>query len=318
MHPAAWMILCAAVGASGAFGQSADPATGNATPSVQPMPFETAVAVQTRLARLNLSCGCIDGVVGPKTQAALDRWAGTARLAPGDAAGSAAARQLGGVESTFTNYVVDEPCLAALVVIPRAWSDKAALAELGYETVLESVAERYHAAPSAIRRLNPDAAWPNPPAGACLRVPNPFPAARTRAARVRIVLQKKAVLVLDARDMPVALFPCTIAAQAEHRPVGTLAITTLVEHPNYTFDPARFPDDPDARLMTSKVVLPPGPNNPVGTVWIGLDRPGYGIHGTPHPEAVGQAASHGCFRLTNWDAESLLRMVAVGMPVVIE
>ena len=73
-----------------------------------------------------------------------------------------------------------------------------------------------------------------------------------------------------------------------------------------------------AREIGRKLILPPGPNNPVGDYWIGLDRPGFGIHGTPHPEAVGQAASHGCFRLTNWDAESLLRMVAVGMPVVIE
>jgi len=90
-----------------------------------------------------------------------------------------------------------------------------------------------------------------------------------------------------------------------------------VEHPNYTFDPALFAEDPEAQAMTAKIIISPGPNNPVGTIWIGLNKAGYGIHGTPYPEDIGKAASHGCFRLANWNAEKLVAMVKIGMPVVI-
>jgi lipoprotein-anchoring transpeptidase ErfK/SrfK len=159
--------------------------------------------------------------------------------------------------------------------------------------------------------------WPNPPAGSCLRVPNPFPVVRVHAARLQISLTRKTICVLDTEGAIAAYFPCTIAAKAENRPVGVLKITTLVEHPNYTFDPALFTEDAEARAMTAKTIIAPGPNNPVGTIWIGLDKAGYGIHGTPYPEDIGEAASHGCLRLANWNAEKLIFMAKIGMPVVI-
>ena len=89
-------------------------------------------------------------------------------------------------------------------------------------------------------------------------------------------------------------------------------------NPNYVFDPDNFPESAEARELNRKLIVPPGPNNPVGTVWIGLDKPGYGIHGTPHPEQVGRTESHGCFRLANWNAEFLLRLVNVGTTVLVE
>jgi lipoprotein-anchoring transpeptidase ErfK/SrfK len=92
----------------------------------------------------------------------------------------------------------------------------------------------------------------------------------------------------------------------------------VVHDPNYTFDPAVFPESEEARNLGRKLIIPPGPNNPVGVAWIGLDRPGYGIHGTPNPEQVGRTESHGCFRLANWDARALLGLVRVGLPVVVE
>ena len=104
----------------------------------------------------------------------------------------------------------------------------------------------------------------------------------------------------------------------EKRPIGELHVSVLVPHPNYTFDPAIFSDSPEAREASTKLVVPPGPNNPVGTVWIGLDKPGYGIHGTPVPEKVGRTESHGCFRLANWNAEYLLQLAWVGLPVFVE
>ena len=115
-----------------------------------------------------------------------------------------------------------------------------------------------------------------------------------------------------------AHFPCSIAARVEKRPVGELHVIVIAPNPNYTFDPELFPESAEARQLNQKLVLPPGPNNPVGVAWIGLDKPGYGIHGTPNPEQVGRTESHGCFRLANWDAEYLSHFVWVGMPVFVE
>jgi lipoprotein-anchoring transpeptidase ErfK/SrfK len=115
-----------------------------------------------------------------------------------------------------------------------------------------------------------------------------------------------------------AHFPCSIGQRVDKRPVGELRVAVLAPHPNYTFDPAVFPESPEAQEIARKLILQPGPNNPVGTVWIGLDKPGYGIHGTPLPEKVGRTESHGCFRLANWNVEYLLKLVSVGTPVIIQ
>ena len=84
------------------------------------------------------------------------------------------------------------------------------------------------------------------------------------------------------------------------------------------FDPAVFPESAEGKELGRRLIIPPGPNNPVGLAWIGLDRPGYGMHGTPDPEKVGRTESHGCFRLANWDAVALLGLVKIGMPVLVE
>jgi hypothetical protein len=102
-----------------------------------------------------------------------------------------------------------------------------------------------------------------------------------------------------------------------HREDGR-GVVVAVADPDYTFDPEVFPESAEARSLGRKLRLPPGPNNPVGTAWIGLDRPGYGIHGTPKPEDVGRTESHGCFRLANWNADLLRRMAWVGLPIRVE
>jgi len=96
-----------------------------------------------------------------------------------------------------------------------------------------------------------------------------------------------------------------------------LRVVSLAANPNYTFNPRIFPESTEARELDRKLLLQPGPNNPVGVVWIGLNRPGYGIHGTPSPEQVGRTESHGCFRLANWNAEYLRQLAWVGLPVFI-
>jgi hypothetical protein len=131
-------------------------------------------------------------------------------------------------------------------------------------------------------------------------------------------LADKVLEAFDAETNLLVHFPCSIAQRVEKRPVGELHVAAIAPNPNYTFDPEVFPESPEAQQIKTKLIIPPGPNNPVGTVWISLDKPGYGIHGTPGPEQVGRTESHGCFRLANWNAERLLSLVWVGLPVYIE
>jgi lipoprotein-anchoring transpeptidase ErfK/SrfK len=145
-----------------------------------------------------------------------------------------------------------------------------------------------------------------------------YPAVSNKAAFAVIHLADKFLEAFDTETNLLTHFPCSIAANVEKRPVGELYVIVVAPNPNYTFDPELFPESPEAKTLDQKLIIPPGPNNPVGVAWIGLDKIGYGIHGTPVPEQVGRTESHGCFRLANWDAEYLSRLVWVGMPVLVE
>jgi len=222
------------------------------------------------------------------------------------------------MEDAITTYLVTQEDILSLAPVPATWEGKAAAQRLGYETVLEAVAEKFHASEAAIRRLNPDVPWPNPPAGTAVSAPNPFPSRVRPAESLTVDLSRKTVRALDANGRVIALFPCSVGTRVEERPTGEVTVVKCAANPEYLFDPALFADEPDAAHVGRKLLIPAGPNNPVGTAWIGLSLPGYGIHGTPRPEDVGKTESHGCFRLANWNAERLLRMVRVGMPVRIE
>ena len=168
-------------------------------------------------------------------------------------------------------------------------------------------------------RVNPTVAWNELTAGTQVKVPHtavPLPA--VQAALVHIQLGARTLDVYDGSTNIVARFPCSIATKVEKRPVGNLTITAIAEKANYTFDPANFPNSPEAQTDSGKLILPPGPNNPVGTTWLSLSQDGFGIHGTPDPEKVGRTTSLGCFRLSNWNAQRLAKMVRVGTPVRVD
>jgi lipoprotein-anchoring transpeptidase ErfK/SrfK len=222
-------------------------------------------------------------------------------------------------EPMFTNYTVTGEDTARLSPVPETWLAKSQRERLDYETVLELVAEKSWSHTNLITRLNPDIDWTNVTTGTEIKVPHVVPpVVPGKAAFVRIFLSERMIQAFDEQTNLLVHFPCSVAASMDKRPSGELRVETMVSNPNYTFNPEVFPESVEGRQLGRKLLIPPGPNNPVGTVWIGLDRPGYGIHGTPRPEAVGRAETHGCFRLANWNAELLVKLLAIGTPVYVE
>ncbi len=289
-------------------------ATFTNTPA-SPRVFEAQLA----LARLGISPGSMDGAAGSQTRTALRAFQRLEKLPPTGDLDDVTLVRLALTPPTLTNYTVTAAALARLQPLGKTWLAKSEQARLDYETILELVAEQSQAHPNFIRRLNPGVDWSNVVAGASVVLPNISPPpVNGRAAVVKIVLAERMLEAFDEQGRLLAHFPCSIAQRVDKRPVGELHVAVIAPDPNYTFDPDVFPESAEARQLGRKLILQPGPNNPVGVAWIGLDRPGYGIHGTPRPEDVGRTESHGCFRLANWNAQLLLRLVGVGTPVIVE
>ncbi len=274
---------------------------------------------QVVLARAGISCGSLDGVIGSQTRAAIRAFQRQQHLPETGELNPDTRAVLLLDAPALTSYTVTSNDLARLQPVSKSWLGKSQQSALDFETVLELVAEKSHAHPNLIRRLNPGCNWTNVGAGATLTVPDAaYPEPETKAAFVVISLSEKTLEAFDAATNLLAHFPCSIAKRVEKRPVGELHVVAVAPNPNYTFDPEVFPEVPEAKEIGHKLILPPGPNNPVGTVWISLDKTGYGMHGTPKPEEVGRTESHGCFRLANWNAEYLLKLVWIGLPVRVE
>jgi lipoprotein-anchoring transpeptidase ErfK/SrfK len=282
-------------------------------------PVRNILEAQIALARQAISCGPIDGVAGYQTQAALRAFQRENEIAETGVLDATTRETLHIADPVFTTYTVTAADLARLHPVPDTWLGKSEVASLDYETLLELVAEKHQSSQNLIRSLNPSINWTNVAAGAAIKAPYvPAPPSKEKAAFVRIQLSAKVLEAFDSETNLIAHFPCSIAARVEKRPAGKLAVVTGAANPNYSFDPAVFPESEEAQRIGRKLIIPPGPNNPVGVAWISLDKPGYGIHGTPRPEQVGRTESHGCFRLANWNAEYLLKIVWAGMPVYVE
>lgn len=276
------------------------------------------MAIQTLLDRQNFSCNCADGVIGRKTRQAFRAWQGVNGLPVTGKPDERTLHLLGPPDTAFTTHTVTAEEVAALTPVPKTWWGKSQATQLGYETILETVAEEYHSSEEAIRKLNPDAPWPNPAAGTTLVVPNPRPFKTSAAVALTIVLGEKLIRAVDASGKLIAQFPCSIAKDKKKLPAGDLTIVNCASDPTYVLNPAVFMEDKEVQALGKRLIIPAGPNNPVGVAWITLSLPGYGIHGTPRPEDIGKTGSHGCFRLANWNAEKLLRMIRIGMPVLVE
>jgi lipoprotein-anchoring transpeptidase ErfK/SrfK len=302
----------------------AEPAESVAAPVAAPTeaarPVESLLEAQIELHRRGFSCGSIDGTMGRQTEAALRAFQRASHLEESGALDPATAAALLLTSPALKEHLFSAEELVGLHPVPPTWLEKSQRDVLGYATALELAAEYYHANPKLLQRLNPAIDWSATiAAGTRITVPavDRVTISKT-AARIVIRLEARELEISDADGGVLAHFPVSIARSVEKRPVGELHVKVIIPDPNYTFDPAVFPESPEAKELGRKLILPPGPNNPVGRAWIGLDLPGYGIHGTPDPEKVGRTESHGCFRLANWDALTLLSVAFVGMPVEVE
>ena len=276
------------------------------------------LALQMALAEQGFSSGSLDGLPGAQTAAAIRAFQLQQGIEETGRPDPETMHRLHPGGRLLVPRTVTAADFENLHPVPTTWFGKSQARRLDFESILEQVAEESHAHPRLIQRLNPDIDFAVISAGAVLVVPRVEPLPSRRAALIRISLSQRWLRAYDDSGALLLHFPCSIGRIAEKRPVGTLHVVVTVKDPNYTFDPAVFPESPEAHQIRTKLIIPPGPNNPVGVAWIGLDRPGFGIHGTPGPEQVGRTESHGCFRLANWNAELLRQRVAVGTPVMIE
>jgi lipoprotein-anchoring transpeptidase ErfK/SrfK len=275
--------------------------------------------IQIALARRAFSPGSLDAALGSQTRAALAAFQRSQNLPATGVLDADTRARLTLDSPILTTYTVTTNDLASLQPLGKTWLEKASQSSLAYETELELVAETAHSNPLLIKELNPGVDWTHLSAGTTLNIPDAqYPDPADKAAFVVIHLSERMLEAFDAQTNLIAHFPCSIAHHVEKRPVGELHVVVVIENPDYTFDPAVFPESPAAQAIGRKLILPAGPNNPVGVAWIGLDKPGYGMHGTPSPEQVGRTESHGCFRLANWDATYLLKLAWVGMPVEVQ
>ena len=290
-----------------------------AAPSAATFAESKTLALQIALDRRGFSCNTIDGQWGGKSQVALATYCAVNGYAVPPTPELARDILFPRERDLFRVETVTQREHDALVRIPATPEGKSKLKAMGYETIMEMYAERGHLTEGALRRLNPNVAWPNPPVGTLVKIPdfvNGQAARSVKASVLRVTLSRFEITAFDEKGKLIALFPCSIAAdEAKLPPASELQVTTLVPNPDYTYTPDRV--SKDGRIVRRR--FPPGPNNPVGTSWMGLTLlPSYGIHGTPKPETIGRAESHGCFRLANWNAVRLRKMCETGTSVVVE
>ncbi|SNS33886.1 Lipoprotein-anchoring transpeptidase ErfK/SrfK [Sphingomonas laterariae] len=291
---------------------------------------------QVILDRLGFSPGVIDGKQGQSLSLALKGFQTanglkpTGELDPSTLKALSAWRAIRPTRSLqLTDAIVAGPYYGRL---PRDMAKQSDYPALGYANLLERLAEKFHTTPDTIAALNPPGTRLK--AGQTIRLPGALPSSRAYPADLpaawrktlsdlnvdarqpdvaRIVVDRSdaALRAYDARNRLVAQFPATMGSEHDPLPLGSWKIQGAAYNPPFHYNPDLFWD---ASSKEEKAKLPPGPNGPVGVVWLDINKPHYGIHGTPNPEQIGRTESHGCIRLTNWDAARLALMVKPGTP----
>jgi lipoprotein-anchoring transpeptidase ErfK/SrfK len=306
---------------------------------VPPLPSPLALLqAQVVLDRAGFSSGVLDGKDSDRWKAALRGFQNANGLEESgtfDAATQAALGKMANVPATRRVRIPAAFAQQTFVPdFPEDAAEQAKLPALGYRNLMEALAERFHTTPETLVALNSVETLIG--AGRVIVVPNIADAAlagNTYAERgwdktlamlgvaaeqpeIASILVDKSeswLRALDADGKIVAQFPVTTGSSHDPLPLGNWTIKGVARNPEFHYNPELFWDVSDSK---DKQLLQPGPNGPVGVVWIDLSKPHYGIHGTGEPATIGSAESHGCVRLTNWDAARLAGMVKPGTKVL--
>ncbi|MBY5538315.1 murein L,D-transpeptidase [Rhizobium leguminosarum] len=273
-------------------------------------PDPAIVRLQVLLDRAGSSPGVIDGLSGENVDKAVAGFEAMNNLPVDGMLDPQVVSRLEGNAPIVESYVVSAEDAAGLVdKIPEDYGEKARMQSLGYTSVAEKLSERFHMGIDFVHALNPASQFAP---GDTVWVVNPGPPREGKVKRIEADRKTGQVLAYATDGSLLAVYPATIGSEDNPAPSGKHKVKGVARMPVYRYDPKRnFKQGKNNKVLT----IPKGPNGPVGTVWIDLTEPTYGIHGTPEPKLIDKVGSHGCVRLTNWDAEELAGMVKPGVMV---
>lgn len=270
------------------------------------------LAAQVMLDCAHFSPGVIDGLSGGNTARAVKAWQWSNGMEPTGRVDAALLSSLldSEQEPVVTRYTMTEADVAGpFGGLPEGMEGMAELDATHYETAAEALAEKFHMSQEFLRALNPEADFAKEGETVIVAAIHTTPI-EVSVARIEVDGPAAALRAYSADGRLIASYPATVGSSDFPSPSGTMEVRAIAAAPAYYFSPEGRDWGPDKRLTIS-----PGPNNPVGSTWIDLTKEGYGIHGTPDPQLIGKTASHGCVRLTNWDAQELSKAVDKGTTV---
>lgn len=281
----------------------------------------SVLKTQVYLDRANFSVGAIDGRWGRNAAIALwwyQRSRGIEATEPGaldEQTFRSLAAEAGGAPAVVQRTLSEEDVKGPFVTVPEEMYDKAKLDCLCYESKKEKIAETVHATQEFLDTLNPDVDWSALKAGDRIWVPNVRQGVTTPKpdiARVVVSIKGNTFNAFDAEGNLIFHAPTTLGNKYDPSPRETVTVTKIAHDPHFHYQPKLFHEVPDDEPEAN---LNPGPNSPVGVVWIALSKPHFGVHGTSDPDSIGYASSHGCVRLTNWDAKEVANRIAEGVKI---
>lgn len=314
------LVVVAVLAVSPALAAELSPdAINSAEPSKKSLSKDKAtpagVRLQVLLDRAHFSPGEIDGKFGENARKALRAYAEARQLPGADRLTEEVWNALRADDRPVTSeYTISDEDVAGpfLEKLPSKMEDMKDIPKLGYTSPREALAEKFHMSEHLVTALNPGKKFDR--AGETIIVVDTGAAEgdSVKADRVEVEKTRQTVKLFDKSNALIGFYPATVGSEEKPSPSGTLKVTEVSRNPTYRYNPDyHFKGVRSDKPFTIK----PGPNNPVGTVWISLSAEGYGIHGTPEPGKVSKAESHGCVRLTNWDAGRVAASVVKGTPV---